>query len=229
MKAEEKEFEETQMKDMFVATLVHDLKNPIHAQLFGLNLLKKGTFGNVNREQREVLDLITESVSFMNELIYSALDIYRFDNCENNLKKSLFNLGDLIKKCIKELNFAAKEKNLNFVFRCFTEDSEIYADETSIRRTLTNLLTNAVTYSFDNSDIHTEIYGNKNDIVIKIRNTGEEISEKIKTHIFEKFVTGCSGNGLGLYYCKKTIDAHGGLISLNTKGNISEFVINLPV
>jgi two-component system phosphate regulon sensor histidine kinase PhoR len=70
-------------------------------------------------------------------------------------------------------------------------------------------------------------------IFIKIKNTGFNISDNIKEHIFEKYVSKASlnnntGSGLGLYYCKTVIEAHKGKISLNTEPNTNEFIIQLP-
>ena len=63
-------------KELFLATLTHDLKNPVQAQLMSLNMLNNGTFGELNPEQKEMLELVIESAYYMRDMLNTILDTY---------------------------------------------------------------------------------------------------------------------------------------------------------
>ena len=77
----EKEIE--RQKEYFIETLIHDLKVPTIAQLRGLELLQKGTFGIINNDQKEILNNITDSCQYILTMISMVLNTYRFENSKN--------------------------------------------------------------------------------------------------------------------------------------------------
>lgn len=220
-------------KELFIATLTHDLKTPLQAQISSLELLSKGTFGNVTDSQKEIIEMIIESTNFMKEMLFSILSTYKYENGLVNLHKSFFDIQNLIKICVKEASHLALVKNVEIEFKKNCENSFIFADESQIRRVLTNLLNNAINYAFKNSKIKIVLCENEQNLFVKIKNQSAPIPEEMRKHIFDKYIS-CDGLykkrgiGLGLYFCKKVLDAHNGkikLISLNTE---NEFVFELP-
>lgn len=220
-------------KELFLATLTHDLKTPLQAQISSLELLSKGSFGNVNQSQKEILDMVIESASFMREMLYSILSTYKYDNGIVRLNKQNFNFDNLIKICMKETLHLAKEKHIEMDYKNLTVDTVINADESQIRRVLANILNNAINYAYKNTKIFVYFQEYKDSFKIKIKNTSAVIPENIKMQIFDKYVSGDAllqrrGIGLGLYFCKKVVEAHNGTISLNGIDTSNEFVIELP-
>ena len=67
-------------KELFLATLTHDLKTPLQAQIKSLELLSNGNFGMINKSQKEIVDMIIESSVFMREMLYSVLLTYKYEN-----------------------------------------------------------------------------------------------------------------------------------------------------
>ncbi len=220
-------------KELFLATLTHDLKTPLQAQISSLSLLAKGAFGSVNKEQREILDMVIESANFMKEMLYSILSVYKYENGMVKLNKEFFNLDNLINTCIKEVHHLAQEKNIGFDYNKNVKNKMIYADESQIRRVILNVLNNAVNYAYKNTKIYFVFCEDDGYFTIKIRNTSAKIPLNISEHIFDKYVSGNDlgkrqGIGLGLYFCKKVIDAHLGKIMFNAYDTNNEFVIELP-
>lgn len=222
-------------KDLFIATLVHDLKNPLLAQISGMELLAKGYFKSLEPEQKEMLETIIESANYMKEMLYTLINTYQYDNGNITLKKSKTDINKLITTCIKEHSALAKENSITISFETTLSDENkyIFIDEKQIRRVITNLLNNGINYAFKNSEFLIRTYNQENKNIIKLTNSGPQIDEETKAHLFEKYISGSSryqkvGFGLGMYLSKKVIDAHEGQIYYEGQDSINSFVIELP-
>lgn len=223
-------------KELYIATLTHDLKTPLLAQIRSLELLESEKFGILNEKQKEILDLTIESCIFMKEMLKSILLTYKYDNGIVKLDKTNINAEQLIYKCIKEFELIAEEKDIKIIFRnlLLHDNNKLIADESQIRRVIMNLLSNAVSYGYSKSIIDISIMHKQNQFVFEITNESDEISEDIKDHIFEKYVS-CNlinrklNFGLGLYYCKRVIEAHNGNIYLTSNGALNKFTFELPL
>ena len=220
-------------KELFLATLTHDLKTPLQAQISSLELLSKGTFGCVNESQREILAMIIESANFMKEMLYSILSVYKYENGMVKLEKEFFDIDKLIKLCIKEVSHLAQEKHIEIDYHGSVKDKMVYADQSQIRRVIANMLNNGINYAYKNTKIFVTFCDDSEFLIVKMRNTSAPIPPNISGHIFDKYVSGTDfgkrrGIGLGLYFCKKVMEAHSGKIFLNAFDTSNEFVIELP-
>lgn len=230
----EKEKKLDERKELFIATLTHDLKNPLQSQICTLELLKKGNFGSISDNQKEIIEMLLESSKFMKELLYSVLTVYKYDNGLVKLNKKSFDLNEIITACILETKCFAKDKNIRIEYKNFMEECIISADENHIRRVIGNILNNALNYAFKDTLISIIVAQERKNISIKIKSISTPISEELKEHIFDKYISGMNsdkkiGIGLGLYFCKKVIEAHKGKIYLNSNNIENEFIINLPI
>ena len=217
-------------KEMFLATLTHDLKNPVQALLMTLKMLKDGMFGTLNKEQKEILTTAIESSDYMQNMIYTILSTYKLDNGAIELKKSFIDVNELIEKCINENSALAKSRSVKIICKSHAKD-KLFADEVRLRRVIGNLMNNALSHAFKNTELTIKIAENKDKIIFSFTNIGMPIPDNIKNHIFEKYVTGnnLTGTGLGLYFSKKVIEAHNGEIHLETEGEKITFVFEIPI
>ncbi len=220
-------------KELFLATMMHDLKNLLHAQISSIQLLSKGKFGTVTENQKEILGMINESASFMREMIYSILSTYKYENGFVRLNKIPFDIEELIYLCIEEAQSLAEAKNIKIEYKKELNLSIINADEGQIRRVIANILNNGINYAYKNTTIVVTAFEDQGKCFIKIKNVSEPIPEHLRKRIFDKYVVGngtnrINGIGLGLYFCKQVVEAHNGRISLNAYENHNEFVIELP-
>ncbi|MCD7879225.1 MAG: ATP-binding protein [Candidatus Gastranaerophilales bacterium] len=223
-------------KELFIATLTHDLKNPLLAQISSLSLLSKGIFGSLSEKQQEIINIILESSIFMKEMIHSILSTYKFENGYAKLNKSDFDIENLIDTCIKEVSNMAKTRNIEFMFdsKLTLDNKIINADETQLRRVISNILNNMVNYAFKNTKIEISIKQEGKNIIFSFSNLSPEISKEIKQHIFDKYISGSSeykktGFGLGLYFSKKVIEAHKGSIYLIGNKTNNSFIFEIPI
>lgn len=221
-------------KELFLATLTHDLKNPVQAQLMSLNLLKKGSLGELNDSQKEILDMLIESTEYMQKMLKSLLTTFQFDNGVINLNKEYFAAEELMQACINEINAFAQNKNVNIICDFDTKNLKLFGDVQQLRRVISNLLNNALNYSYEGSDLRLSIVNDGEKMLFGFDNLSPVIPEHIRLHIFDKYVTGAksfklSGIGLGLYFSKKVVEAHNGQIYLVANGEHNKFVFEIPL
>jgi signal transduction histidine kinase len=220
----------SKQKELFFATLAHDLKNPVQAQLLSLKMLADGSFGKLNKSQTEMLNILLESSNYMHNMLQSILNSYKYDNGVMFLVKEKLSVKELLRNCINEVKSFAHSKNIKIVFKAQTKSDEILADIIQLRRVISNLLNNALNYSYHDSDLIISILNDNDNVIFSFKNTSPEIPEDIKEHIFEKYVSGTqTGLGLGLYFSKKVIEAHCGDIFLEANGTSNEFIFKIPV
>lgn len=227
----EKEIE--RQKEYFIETLIHDLKIPTLAQLRGLELLQKGSFGEINNDQKEILNNITESCQYILTMISMVLNTYRFENGKNSLYYEKFDLVDIVIQSFEEVAKSAKEKDISFVYQAGNENTTLEADKAEIKKVITNLLNNAVVYSKRSEKIIVNIENENNSLKLSITSKGISLSSRECRTLFErssennpKFTT--VGHGISLYLCKKIIDMHNGKIFASTDGemqNTFSFII----
>ena len=222
-------------RDLFLATLSHDLKNPLQAQISSLEMLYREYYGKIDEGHQEVMALIIESAKYMKDMLCTLLKTCKQNNGIIQLVYSRFDILSLMTKSIREVRDLGKIKNVKIRFNSkLTEDEKLmYADENQLRRVIGNMLNNAINYAFENSVVDISIKLENGFYVFDFKNESEEISESLKVNIFNKYVCGNplesnSGVGLGLYFCRKILEAHEGTISLDNIGTKNTFSIKIP-
>lgn len=213
-----KKLETENRKESFLATLIHDLKTPTNAQINTLNLLKNETFGKLNSQQQEMISLTQESCKYVSSLIGTIMETYNCESGTIKLNKSNFNLVELIISLCEETKNLHYEHNQIIMFNNKLKNSTIYADELQIKRVILNLLSNAITYSYKNTNIEIVLTDSNNHIEVYVKNQSKQIPEKELSTIFDKYQKteyahfNKTSNGLGLYLSKKIIELHNGEI-----------------
>lgn len=201
----------------YVATLTHDLKSPARAQINMLNLLMKGKFGELNPKQYEMLKLTCSSAKYMSNLVGTVLSGYKYGLNNSALYKSDFDLVYLVNSVIEQNRLLICEKGLNVKFN---NDCEciIRGDRLQIERVIENFLSNALTYSFENTEIYVNLFCNDGIADFSISNKSYYIPSKELKNIFNKFSNTVNSRlnnastGLGLFTAKRIITLHGGQI-----------------
>ena len=182
-----------------------------------------------------MIEMILESSKYMKEMLYSLLKTGKESNGRIILARSYFNFEKLVNKCVKEIHDLALSKNIRIAINSeLKSDDLIYADEIQMRRVIGNMLNNGINYAFEKTELAIDILKSNNNIIFKITNESTEIPQSLQDHIFDKYVCGDPlqsniGIGLGLYFCKKIIEANEGEISLNAIGTKNTFMVTLPI
>lgn len=240
---EEKRHEK--MKQDLVAMLSHDMRNPISAINKTLELLSTQRIGEINEKQDYVIRLASNTNDQLCSMVNSFLDIFRDENTNFSLNKTFFDFNQIAKDCVEELSLLFSDKNLDVIFKSKNIKLELEGDLVRLKRTINNLISNAINYSVSGGKIVIEssrIWGKNKKILqiakghqlrninpkkmylwASVKDQGYGVPEKYQEAIFEKFFTveskeglGRRGIGLGLAFCKLVIEAHGGIIFAKT-------------
>ena len=202
----------------YLANITHDLKSPTSAQINMIHMLLDGYFGELNPRQSEMLKLMCGVNKYIFDLVGTILASYKCESSKIVLKKSYFNLNDLVNSICLENKYRAYQKNQHIIFAPQKEMCIIYADKLQIERVISNLLSNAINYGFENSDIKITVRETPNCTKFSIINKSFPIPKYKLKKIFERF-SGTDNSslnkystGLGLYVSKKIIDLHNGKI-----------------
>lgn len=230
---DEKEIES--QKETLVATLTHDLKTPTTAQTNAMKLLLNESMGPLNEDQKEMVQLALNSNIYMSHMISTILATFKAENGESTLKYEEFDFIELVNSTCKEVSNLAMTKNQNLILKTEMKNSIIFADKLQIKRAVMNLISNAITYGFDNTDIEIKIEDTDEKAVCNVINHARFIPPDKINEIFAKFQTspGAKFNkastGLGLFLSKQIITAHKGEIHAgSTQDEICTFGFSIP-
>ena len=207
-------------KEEFAATLTHDMKVPVIAELNSLNYLLEGRFGELNNKQIEILNLMKSSNMELKELIENMLEIYKLEQKDINLNVAENDINNMLFNIVKEMTPIAVKNSNNIILDLKeTENIKLRFDEFQLKRVFKNIIQNALSYSSGSSDIL--IQSKKEEITVEFRiiNKGYGISEEDLKSIFQKYYCGHSkfkktGTGLGLYLSRQIMLAHNGDINV---------------
>jgi len=221
------------MRNMFVTTMIHELKRPIST----LKMCVSGMENEKMIADRDVkAELMAETRTALDNLsaYFSKLRDITFNNVEQiPLNITRFNLSELVGDVMSSIVVPVSKK-VKFE-NSVDGDLEVSADRSHIFNIINNLVENAVKYSGDSVDIKVESTIDDSVLSIVVSDTGSGITESDLKHIFTRFYRGRAtatdipGMGLGLAYVKLLTEAHGGNVTVDSKlGEGTSFTINLP-
>ncbi len=221
------------MRRSFISDVSHELRTPMTT----ITGFVQGILDNtIPPDKREIyLNVVLDESKRLSKLISDLLDVSKLESDEVSLELSTFNINELIRLSIISFENKFNEKNLTVNAMFESEIEEVVAEKDSIKRVITNLLDNAIKFSYHKGiiDISTKRKGNK--VYISIKNEGEGISKDDKKTIFERFYKvdksrsqNKTGVGLGLYIVKRIINKHGEKIWIESEeGKFAEFIFTL--
>ena len=217
-------------KDTFVASITHDLRSPLNAQMYALNSILNSK-ESLSVYQKEVLNDLTGSVQYMKIITENILTKYKNENTDLTLNMLCCSFKNLTEKCISELKYITNSKNQKISLYSSKDDISGNFDFVLIRRVINNLISNASEYTPENGQIDIKIEETVNKIIFNIKDNGYGVENSAT--IFEKYVSHARKNkkigyGLGLHICKKIIEAHKGEIFITSelnKGTLVSFYL----
>lgn len=225
----------TAMREQFVRSAAHDLKNPLALVTGYASMLRRFDEVRTSPKILECVEQIEYSGEQMLSLITSMLDYVRMQS-GLNLDLEQVSLPDFLANIIDGHRANAQEKGINLVFKAPDEDLHVKIDRQLMKRVFDNLLSNAIKYSPADTTTEVELVVDRNRAATHIRDQGYGIQQDEIPHLFEPFYRAAQkgqdieGSGLGLSVVREILQQHIGSIEVkSTPGKGSTFSVYLPL
>lgn len=223
----------------FYQTVSHELKTPLTGAREYASLVMDGIAGEVNAEQSELLGRAIECCDSLKILVNDLLDAAEFENENLVMRFETINTEKVIEDAISCLSLLPQNRGSKIIFSHEAPLPDIHVDKTRINQVISNIVNNAIKFTEGECcvKIHAQECTIHNDLNIYISDNGPGIPEDASENIFDKFYQIKSssdinnrGMGLGLFLCRKIIQAHDGHILVESKlGEGSTFILTIPL
>ncbi len=219
-------------KTNFIATVSHEFKTPISSIKMSVQLLENKQIGPLNMEQTNLLNSIKEDANRLLKFTGELLNMTQVESGNIQLTILPSDPKEILLFAIQATQTQADQKQIKFEINCPDNIPKVQADPEKTTWVLTNLISNAIRYSYENSVIYLTVKQRDNKVEISVRDTGQGIAPQYKNKIFDRYFkvpgTKIEGTGLGLAISKEFIDAQGGNIKVESEYGLgSTFTISL--
>lgn len=229
--------EAARMRHDLTNMIVHDLRSPLSSIMAAIDMLVRGISGDLNSGQHHILGIAYASSQQMLEMINTLLDISRLEVGSMPLNIRVCAIEAVIERASERLATLAQDRSIVIAHEFPTVLPQVAIDYDQIVRVVQNLLANAVTFSHPGSTVLVRtavIHSDEGPMLqVAVIDRGIGIAPNDLERVFTKFSqVGKSrgGTGLGLTFCKLTIEAHAGRIWLeSTLGIGSSFFFTVPL
>ncbi len=219
-------------KTNFIATVSHEFKTPISSIKMSLQLLDNGQIGKLNEEQKNLVESIKDDANRLLKITGELLNMTQVES--GNIQLSIIPVDpkEIILYAISAIKTQAEQKQIKFEINYPDDLPKVQADSEKTTWVLTNLISNAIRYSYENSIIFISISTENKEVKFSVKDTGQGISPQYKDKIFDRYFrvpgTKKEGTGLGLSISKEFIEAQGGHIHIDSEfGAGSTFTVML--
>lgn len=227
--------ERDRRKNEYLATLAHELRNPLAPVLNAVAILQSRPSEAESVRAREMIE---RQVGHMRRLIDDLLDAARVTEGKIALDRETMDLRDAARAAADSVRPAMDRRDHRLVLSVPQRPVHVSADETRIEQVLTNLLDNAAKYTQPGGRVDLEMEVSEAEAMVRIRDTGEGFDVEARESIFELFAQGErsldrseGGLGIGLTVVKRLVEMHGGSVAAHSAGpgQGSEFTVRLPL
>jgi signal transduction histidine kinase len=204
---------EFELKDILVHAIVHDLAAPLHSILGVLSLLDEQS---PPEPTRRWIQIALHAALRQRQLVQEILDVFSAE--KSDLTQAPVagaeapQLGQVISLVMNELDPVVRSRGIRLETEFHGPDWKVVAEETRLFRVLTNLLDNALRSSPDGGTIRLVVSSEKDSLYVRVEDEGPGVPLEVLPRLFEKFAKGGArrGTGLGLYFCRITLERWGG-------------------
>jgi PAS domain S-box-containing protein len=228
------ETERSRVLRQFISDASHDLRQPLATMNTSLYLLRRKS--NDLGEAAIHVDTLDGQLAHLTRLLEDLFAMSRLDEPELYMERAPLDLNQLVMRVVQELVPIAVQKKQQLRFDAKVLPS-VLADQVDLRRAITHLVTNALSYTQAGGQITVRTILENQKVIVEVQDTGIGIDPDDLPHIFERFYradlarqTETGGSGLGLAIVQKIIENHSGTIDVESHlGAGSTFRISLPL
>jgi signal transduction histidine kinase len=245
------------LKSNFLATVSHELRTPLTSIIGYSEMLSEGLAGALEPEQKEFVGTIHEKGEQLLALIMGLLDLSKLESGTMSMRKAAVRIDAVLNEVLSTLAPTARKKGVNLRVELAADLGEIKGDAERLRQVFINLVDNALKFTppggtvtmrarnsgasaaaeDDDDDAGMSLMAPlKNEIEIRVLDTGIGIPERERAKVFDAFYQVDSsstreygGTGLGLSIVKRLVEAHGGTVSIDANEPTgTQFIVRIP-
>jgi signal transduction histidine kinase len=226
----------SETKDRYIATLSHELRNPLAALNNAVHLL--GIESKNASEVKPTLEMMQRQIAQLTRMVNDLLDVSRSTLGKVTLQLAPVNLSQVIEDAIETAQSAVQAKRLRLTRRFPAETVMVRGDAARLLQVFSNLLDNAAKFTPEGGAIEVMLERAQREAVATVSDTGLGIEASFLPKMFEAFTQAdtslertATGLGLGLALARQIVEAHGGRISAASAGlgHGSRFTVRLPL
>lgn len=230
--------ENNKQKNDFLATLAHELRNPLAPIANSIYMLEKYVSKDKLQEVGHIYEVMQRQIKHMTRLLDDLLDLARLNRGKIVLRNEPIDINECVKRCVELHRSSAETRNHEVRLRLNSQPLVVNGDPTRLEQIISNLLTNAIKYTEPGGLIELRTSLVDNTVVVNVKDNGIGITPQTLPKLFEIFAQAShsldraqGGLGIGLSLSRYLARLHNGEITAYSEGlgHGSEFALRLPL
>src|SRR5215469_20741 len=226
----------SRLKEEFLATVSHELRNPLNAIVGWIHMLRSGNLDNA--KSGKALETIERNVHLQASLIDDILDVSRVIRGKISVSFRSVRIGAVIEAALAAVRPTADAKGVDLEYENTAERDEVRGDADRLQQIIWNLLSNAIKFTPRDGLVVVRLESHESELVLTVRDTGQGISADFLPHVFDKFTQADCGStrshgglGLGLAIVRHLVELHAGTVAATSAGpgQGATFTVRLPI
>ena len=217
--------------------VAHEIRGPMNAVMAQIKVIQDGLAGKVTKKQKEILGRVSEKINGLVTLSSELLNLAKRETGLVALERRSINMTELIRDQIDFHQPKAQAKGIQLELDPLPDLPPVLANKQNMEEVLSNLIANAINYTLEGGRITVAARSEKHHLCISVKDTGFGIEKEDINRIFDRFYRVKNektryiiGTGLGLPIVKSIIDAHNGMIRVESKpGHGSTLYVYIPL
>jgi PAS domain S-box-containing protein len=226
-----------QLKSDFVSMVAHEIRSPMNSVLAQLKVVLDGLAGNVSEKQQEILGRASDRIRGLSDLSTDLLDLAKIESGLITQEKENLNTAEFLADQVAFHQAKAQAKDVRLELDPLPKLPPLLANRPNMEEVLSNLISNAVNYTPEGGSIGVSATTENDYLCISVRDTGIGIAHEDLDRIFDRFYRVKSektrlitGTGLGLSIVKSIVEAHNGMIRVESEPDHgTTFYVYIPL
>ena len=226
-----------QMKSDFVSMVAHEVQSPLNSILAQLKVITDGLAGDVTEKQKDMLGRVSSKVKMLSSLAKELLDLSKIESGLIMQEKEKLNVAKILESQVILYQARAESQGIRLVLEPLPELKPALGNRVNVEEVISNLISNALKYTENGGEVAVSAALENHHVCVTVRDTGMGIPGKDLDHIFDRFfrvkndkTRFINGTGLGLAIVKSIVEAHNGMIHVESEpGRGSTFQVLLPL
>jgi len=213
-----------QLKSNFVSMVSHEIRSPMNSVLMQLKVVLDGLAGDTTLKQREILGRASEKITALITLVSELLDLAKIESGLITREREEIRIAQLLEDQVAFHQAAAQAKSIQLSLGHLPALPTLMANRLNLEEVFSNLIGNAINYTPENGKITIDAAVEGDYVCVRVTDTGVGIAEEDLDRIFDRFYRVKNaktrfviGTGLGLSIVKSIVDAHHGLLRVESK------------